>query len=91
MSTKELITKENSYVLKTNQDGKKIKLMPHESDELWTRYDMPVAKCKDTGNGYIFKFPSWSCVDQDNYVCLNYAEAEYIRLLLNEIELENNK
>jgi hypothetical protein len=42
-----------------------------------------LAKAENTGNGYIFKFPSHNSCTQDNYVCLKYDEAEYIRLLLN--------
>lgn len=37
---------------------------------------------KDTGNGYIFFFPSYNSAEQENYVCLDYSEAEYIRKLL---------
>lgn len=39
----------------------------------------------DTGNGYIAKFPSHSSVHQDNYLCMDYAEAEYLRLALTEM------
>jgi hypothetical protein len=42
-----------------------------------------LAKGKNTGNGYIFKFPSNSPCMQDNYICLDYAEADYLRHLLN--------
>ena len=41
-----------------------------------------VAKLKDTGNGLIIKFPSCSSVEQDNYICLDYAEASYAYELL---------
>jgi hypothetical protein len=37
-----------------------------------------LCKIKDTGNGFIVKFPSYSSVEQDNYICLDYAEAEYL-------------
>ena len=37
-----------------------------------------LADVEITGNGYIFKFPSYSSMEQDNYVCLDYSEAEYI-------------
>ncbi len=37
-----------------------------------------LADIDNTGNGYIFKFPSYSSMEQDNYVCLDYSEAEYI-------------
>ncbi len=35
-------------------------------------------KLTDTGNGYIVKFPTYSSVKQDNYVCLDYSEADYL-------------
>jgi hypothetical protein len=44
-----------------------------------------LAKVTNTGNGYVFKFPAFSSMTQDNYVCLKYDEAEYIRLLLNSM------
>jgi hypothetical protein len=37
-----------------------------------------LCKLKDTENGFIVKFPSYSAVTQDNYVCLDYDEAEYL-------------
>lgn len=49
-----------------------------------------LCKVKNTGNGFIAKFPSWNCVDQDNYICLDYAEAQYLRLALEKFE-ECNK
>ena len=45
-----------------------------------------LAKMTNTGNGYIFKFPAHSSVYQDNYVCIDYAEAEYIYKLLDNIK-----
>lgn len=54
--------------------------------------DAVVAKIKDTGNGYICKFPTFGSTIQTNYVCLDYAEAEYIRFALNAIhEKEQQK
>lgn len=44
-----------------------------------------LAKLKDTGNGYIIKFKSYSSVEQDNYVCLSYSEAAYLKQLFNVI------
>ena len=38
----------------------------------------------DTQNGYICKFPSLNSVNQDYYVCLDYAQAEYLYLVLKE-------
>ena len=40
---------------------------------------------RDTENGYIFFFPAYNSTSQDNYVCLDYAEAEYIWKLLSYI------
>ena len=37
-----------------------------------------LCKLKSTGNGYIAKFPSYSSVYQDYYVCLDYAQASYL-------------
>ena len=45
--------------------------------------DLLLAKGKNTGNGYIFKFPTCSSTHQDNYICMDYAEADYIRKMLN--------
>ena len=50
-----------------------------------------VAKLKDTGNGLIIKFPSCSSVTQDNYICLNYAEAMYAAKLLAKFARKENK
>jgi hypothetical protein len=44
-----------------------------------------LAKIKDTGNGFICYFPTYSNTLQDNYICLDYDEAEYIRLALNAL------
>ena len=32
----------------------------------------------DTGNGFILKFPAYNCTVQDYYVCLDYAQANYM-------------
>lgn len=37
---------------------------------------------RDTGNGYIVKFPAHSSTHQDNYVCLDYDEARTLVLAL---------
>lgn len=41
---------------------------------------------KDTENGYIFHFPSYSSSVQENYVCLDYDEADYIWKLLSYLK-----
>ena len=48
-----------------------------------------LCKMKNTGNGFIFKFPTYSCVQQENYTCLDYAEAEYIWKLLDHYYSKN--
>ena len=45
----------------------------------------------DTQNGYICKFPSFNSVSQDYYVCLDYAQAEYLYLALKEVLGKNVK
>lgn len=37
-----------------------------------------LARIEDTGNGYICKFYSHLSTRQDNYICLDYDEAEYL-------------
>ena len=37
---------------------------------------------RDTGNGYIARFPAYGSCDQDHYVCLDYAEARNLILAL---------
>lgn len=32
----------------------------------------------NTGNGFIAKFPACTSAEQDNFVCLDYSEAEYL-------------
>lgn len=44
-----------------------------------------LCKLTDTGNGYIAKFPSHSNCFQDQYVCLDYDEAEYLYLALSKV------
>jgi transposase-like protein len=43
----------------------------------------PLLIMKNTGNGYVCKVPSFSSTEQTNYICFDYAEAEYLRLALN--------
>jgi hypothetical protein len=35
---------------------------------------------RDTGNGYIARFPAANCTAQDAYVCLDYAQARELVL-----------
>lgn len=48
-----------------------------------------LCKILDNGNGYTVKFPSYSSVQPDVYMNINYAEAEYLRLIFNYIEEGN--
>lgn len=43
---------------------------------------------KDTGNGYIAKFKSYSSSHQDYYVCLDYAQAYDLILGLSAFKKE---
>ena len=55
----------------------------------YTFKDKLLLKVKDTGNGYICKFPSWLNSKQDHYVELDYSQAEDLKKVLNQIkELE---
>lgn len=59
------------------------------SGDEYTFRDKLLLKVKDTGNGYICKFPSWLNSKQDHYVELEYSQAEYLKKVLNQIkELE---
>jgi len=75
-----------SYI-KNNEDNSVYKFF---SDNSYTEPDKLLCKLKDTGNGYIFKFPSWSSSRQDNYICLDYAEAYYVYKMLEKHHLLTN-
>ena len=63
--------------------GNKIKLI---SGEGYSQTDRVLLKVTETGNGLICKFPSWSSIEQDYYVCLNYAQASYLKKALQHVE-----
>ena len=44
---------------------------------------------EDTGNGYIVIFPSYSSCEQDYYICLDYAQADYLYKILGFIRRKN--
>ena len=46
---------------------------------------------QDSGNGYIFHFPSYSSAEQENYICMDYAEADYVLKLLTYIRKKEQK
>lgn len=70
-------------IVRANGSCSKVKVLSGEG------YSIPklstLASLKDTGNGFIVKFPSHSSVRQDNYVCLDYAEADYLYKALTPI------
>ncbi len=45
----------------------------------------------DTGNGYIAHFPIHASHTQDNYICMDYAEADYLLKLLIHIHKEKSQ
>lgn len=45
----------------------------------------------DTGNGYIAYFPTYSNTHQDNYICMDYSEADSLRKLLSYIHKKELK
>ena len=64
--------------------GNKVKLIAVKG---FTNPGKALIKVTDTGMGFICKFPSWdSIVDQDYYVCLDYAQASYLLEVLTHFE-----
>lgn len=49
-----------------------------KSDKSYVENNRLLMKVTDTGNGFICFSPSWSSTYQDQYVCMDYAEAQYI-------------
>ncbi len=43
---------------------------------------------KDTGNGFIARFPAFASCDQDYYVCLNYSQARDLILAASAFKQE---
>ena len=43
---------------------------------------------ENTGNGYIACFPAYGCMEQDYYVCLDYAQAYDLVLALSAFKKE---
>lgn len=50
--------------------------------------DKPLCEVRDTGNGYIVKFPTTSSTRQDYYVCLDYAQTHDMILGLSAFKKE---
>lgn len=68
---------EEGYTIKRRDNVVKIRA---EDSYGWRQDIVGETLCKvtDTGNGYIAKFPAFNSTEQDNYVCLDYAEADYL-------------
>ena len=59
-----------------------------KSTKEYTQDNKLLMKVTDTGNGFICKSPTWSCLDQDNYICMDYSEAHHIYVALKEFGAE---
>jgi len=88
---------EKDFICHDEDDRTSIKVGYEENTEncivsALTGYNSNVdtlCKLTDTGNGYIAYFPTYSCVNQDNYVCLDYAEADYLLKALTFLKSKN--
>jgi hypothetical protein len=61
--------------VKVSEDKKVVKI---KSDETYTQDNKLLLKMTDTGNGFICHSPSWSCMSQDDYICMDYDQAHNI-------------
>jgi len=61
-------------VVKVKRKGDKAKVIASKN---YAPHVLNKAVCivENTGNGYIVRFPAFSCVEQDYFVCLDYAQA----------------
>ncbi len=50
-----------------------------------------LATMENNGNGFTCKFPSYICTAADNYICLDYAEADYLYKMLKEYRKERGE
>jgi hypothetical protein len=48
-------------------------------------------KLKDSSNGFIAKFYPMTSTEQANYLCMDYSEAELLRLALNAMHEKENQ
>lgn len=46
--------------------------------------EKPACVLTDTGNGFKIKFPSYSSIEQDIFMSLDYSQAAYLRDCLNQ-------
>ena len=68
---------------KTKVNGSTVKVIASDG---YTQPNSTLIKVKDTGNGLIAKFPAWRNIEQDYYVCLDYAQAAYLFEALKEYD-----
>jgi hypothetical protein len=52
--------------------------------------DQKLATLHNTGNGFIAKFYAFNSMEQPFYVCLDYAQSDYLRRLLAESAKEDD-
>jgi hypothetical protein len=77
-----------SATLWRSNDGALDEVQPHGDTTLVVRslgYVRPgsvACELRNTGNGFIARFPAHSSVDQDKFVCLGYDEARNLILAL---------
>jgi len=81
---KDLIAKENEEV---DDDLEEIVIFDSPTIELhagkgYTSHVTLLSQLADTENGFIFYFPSYSSCVQDNYICMDYSEADYVYKLM---------
>lgn len=69
-------------------DGENYFLRAHEG--YCSNVDL-LCKVQDSGNGYIFHFPSYSSAVQENFICMDYTEADYVLKLLTYIRKKEQK
>jgi hypothetical protein len=85
--TQKRVQKRERYGMKVkvSKDRKVIKL---KSTPAYTIDNKLLMKVTDTGNGYIAYCPSWNFLDQDEYICMNYAQAHELYIALKEFGVE---
>lgn len=67
---------EHSVTTHTNKKGQDVYKL--HAEEGYSKDVDVLAKMTDTGNGYLFKFPSYSSVVDDIHMAIGYSEVEYI-------------
>jgi hypothetical protein len=72
--------------VKVNEDKTVVKI---KSDTSYTQDNKLLMKITDTGNGFICYSPSWTCLEQDDYICMDYSQAHYIFVALKALGAED--